>query len=65
MELGKLDEQWHNYPWVLGIKVFNFSTIFFLGLAPQNNVLVEKNYNRCLYLVPKKDSIMKRSRVWM
>lgn len=43
MEVGKLDEQWHNYSWVLGSKVLNFSTIVFLGLAPQNNVLVEKN----------------------
>lgn len=49
MEVGKLDEQWHNYSWVLGSKVLNFSTIVFLGLAPQNNVLVEKNYNRCFF----------------
>lgn len=36
-ELGKLDEQWHHYPWVLGSKVLNFCTVLFLGLAPQDN----------------------------
>lgn len=57
MELGKLGEWWqHHYPWV----VFNFSTIFFLGLTPQDNLL-RKDYS-----FQKKDSIVQwlRARNW-